>query len=316
MIDAYALIYKQIYTVKKMKNSILLHWFYLSLLVIFWGSTFALTKYALDVFSPLWIVAMRLTIGFSIIYSILRIRGEHLPRGFTNWLWLVLVGMTAFLPFYLICWGTIYLETNISGILFGIGPLFTVIAAHFLVPNEKLNFIKLLGIIFGFLGLYVLLFKDIENSGSSSSYSSLLPQIAILLAAIGYSIQNIAVNLMPNISLMQKTSGSFLVGSLFALIVAISSEGIPNILITDISFISVLIMGIFSTAMASMVMFNLTKIAGPTFVSLTHYILPVYVVVLGTLLLNENITIAQITGMIIILFGIIVTRYGSRLKKN
>ena len=147
-----------------MKNPVLLHWFYLSLLVIFWGSTFALTKYALDVFSPLWIVAMRLTIGFSIIYSILRIRGEHLPRGLINWLWLVLVGMTAFFPFYLICWGTIYLETNISGILFGIGPLFTVIAAHFLVPNEKLNLIKFLGIIFGFLGLYVLLFKDIENS--------------------------------------------------------------------------------------------------------------------------------------------------------
>ena len=124
-----------------MKNPVLLHWFYLSLLVIFWGSTFALTKYALDVFSPLWIVAMRLTIGFSIIYSILKIRGEHLPRGFINWLWLVLVGMTAFLPFYLICWGTIYLDTNISGILFGIGPLFTVMAAHFLVPNEKLNLI-------------------------------------------------------------------------------------------------------------------------------------------------------------------------------
>ncbi|MEC7927762.1 MAG: DMT family transporter, partial [Pseudomonadota bacterium] len=142
-----------------MKTSSLINWFYLSLLVIFWGSTFALTKYALDDFSPLWIVSLRLSIGFVIIYSILKLRGETLPTGIVNWAWLALIGMTAFFPFFLICWGTQYLDTNIGGILFGIGPLFTVLAAHFLVPNEKLNRLKLFGVIIGFAGLYILLFE-------------------------------------------------------------------------------------------------------------------------------------------------------------
>tara|TARA_B110000438_G_scaffold302764_1_gene361525 strand:+ start:154 stop:1050 length:897 start_codon:yes stop_codon:yes gene_type:complete len=298
-----------------MKNSSLLNWFYLSLLVIFWGSTFALTKYALVDFSPLWIVAIRLAIGFIIIFSILKFKGEKLPRGYINWLWLFLIGMTAFIPFFLICWGTIYLDTSIGGILFGIGPLFTIIAAHFLVQNEKLNLIKFFGVVFGFIGLYSLLSEDL-SAVNDSTYHNLFPQIAILLAAIGYSIQNIAVNIMPNISLMQKTSGSFLIGSSFAIGIALFAEGAPSIVILDISFISVLIMGIFSTAMASIVMFNLTKIAGPTFVSLTHYVLPIYVVLVGTLFLKETLQFSQVLGMVIIIFGIIVTRFGSRQKNS
>ncbi len=298
-----------------MKNSSLMNWFYLSLLVVFWGSTFALTKYALNDFSPLWIVSLRLSVGFIIIYSILKLRGENLPTGLVNWAWLALVGLTAFFPFFLICWGTQYLDTNISGILFGIGPIFTVLAAHFLVPNEKLNMLKFFGVIIGFAGLYILLFEKTNTSITSNDFEK-LSQISILLAAIGYSIQNIAVNVMPNITLMQKTSGSFLFASSFAFITAMLFEGPPIIEIFNISFISVLLMGIFSTAMASMVMFNLTKVAGPTFVSLTHYILPVYVVVLGGFLLKEDIRLSQIIGMFVILVGIVLTRIGSNKISN
>ena len=298
-----------------MKNSSLMNWFYLSLLVVFWGSTFALTKYALYDFSPLWIVSLRLSVGFIIIYSILKLRGENLPTGLVNWAWLALVGLTAFFPFFLICWGTQYLDTNISGILFGIGPIFTVLAAHFLVPNEKLNMVKFFGVIIGFAGLYILLFEKTNTSITSNDFE-MLSQISILLAAIGYSIQNIAVNVMPNITLMQKTSGSFLFASSFAFITAMLFEGPPIIEIFNISFISVLLMGIFSTAMASMVMFNLTKVAGPTFVSLTHYILPVYVVVLGGFLLKEDIRLSQIIGMFVILVGIVLTRIGSNKISN
>tara|TARA_B100000941_G_scaffold137207_1_gene97237 strand:+ start:1642 stop:2538 length:897 start_codon:yes stop_codon:yes gene_type:complete len=298
-----------------MKNSSLMNWFYLSLLVVFWGSTFALTKYALYDFSPLWIVSLRLSVGFIIIYSILKLRGENLPTGLVNWAWLALVGLTAFFPFFLICWGTQYLDTNISGILFGIGPIFTVLAAHFLVPNEKLNMLKFFGVIIGFAGLYILLFEKTNTSITSNDFE-MLSQISILLAAIGYSIQNIAVNVMPNITLMQKTSGSFLFASSFAFITAMLFEGPPIIEIFNISFISVLLMGIFSTAMASMVMFNLTKVAGPTFVSLTHYILPVYVVVLGGFLLKEDIRLSQIIGMFVILAGIVLTRIGSNKISN
>ena len=298
-----------------MKNSSLMNWFYLSLLVVFWGSTFALTKYALNDFSPLWIVSLRLSVGFIIIYSILKLRGENLPTGLVNWAWLALVGLTAFFPFFLICWGTQYLDTNISGILFGIGPIFTVLAAHFLVPNEKLNMLKFFGVIIGFAGLYILLFEKTNTSITYNDFE-MLSQISILLAAIGYSIQNIAVNVMPNITLMQKTSGSFLFASSFAFITAMLFEGPPIIEIFNISFISVLLMGIFSTAMASMVMFNLTKVAGPTFVSLTHYILPVYVVVLGGFLLKEDIRLSQIIGMFVILVGIVLTRIGSNKISN
>ena len=75
-------------------------------------------------------------------------------------------------------------------------------------------------------------------------------------------------------------------------------------------------MGVFSTAMVSMVMFNLTKVAGPTFVSLTHYVLPVYVVILGSFLLKEDIHLYQIIGMFVILAGIVLNEDSSNKLAN
>jgi drug/metabolite transporter (DMT)-like permease len=61
-------------------------------------------------------------------------------------------------------------------------------------------------------------------------------------------------------------------------------------------------------------MFHLSKIAGPTFVSMTHYLLPPYVVILGVVALNEKISIEQITAVLVIIIGIVVSR--SKQKKN
>jgi len=285
----------------------LLNWIFLSMLVIFWGSTFALTKFALTTYSPMWITAIRLLSGFLVIYILLRINGENLPTGIINWLWLTLIGFTAAIPFFLICWATQYIDTGIGGVLFGIGPLFTAIVAHFFIISERINISKILGLIIGFIGICILLNKDLIHA-LDSNLSYLLPQIAIIVAAMGYSIQIICVRIMPDISLLQKTSGGFLVGAIISTILALLLDGLPDIALTDSSFLSILIMGFFSTAMAGIVMFHLSKIAGPTFVSTTHYLLPPYVVFLGVVALNEKISIEQIIAVLVIIIGIVVSR--------
>jgi drug/metabolite transporter (DMT)-like permease len=285
----------------------MLNWIFLSMLVIFWGSTFALTKFALATYSPLWIVAIRLLSGFIVIYILLRLNGENLPTGIINWIWLTIIGLTASIPFFLICWSTQYIDTGIGGVLFGIGPLFTAFIAHFFIVSERINFSKVLGLIIGFIGICILLNKDLIHA-LDSNINYLLPQIAIIIAAMGYSIQIICVRIMPDISLLQKTSGGFLVGAIISIILALLSDGLPNISLTDSAFLSVLVMGFFSTAMAGLVMFHLSKIAGPTFVSITHYLLPPYVVILGVIVLNEKISIEQIIAVLVIIIGIVVSR--------
>ena len=111
--------------------------------------------------------------------------------------------------FILICWSTQYIDTGIGGVLFGIGPLFTAFIAHFFIVSERINISKVLGLIIGFIGICILLNKDLIHALDSNIHY-LLPQIAIIIAAMGYSIQIICVRIMPDISLLQKTSGGFL----------------------------------------------------------------------------------------------------------
>ena len=86
----------------------LTHWLALAFLVVAWGSSFALTKIAVQSVAPIWMPAARILIAAVILMIALRARGGALPRGLRNWAWLLWLGATGtILPFYLISWASL-----------------------------------------------------------------------------------------------------------------------------------------------------------------------------------------------------------------
>lgn len=286
-------------------------WMSLLCLVVCWGSTFALTKVALETLPPLWILAGRLVVGASALMAILFLRGERLPRRLDVWMWLALIGGLGALPIFLISWGTQHIDTALSGILFGMSPLVTIAIAHFVVPGEHMTAPKAAGFAVGFCGLVVLFgpsaLTDIGGGGMT-----LLAQLAMVGAASGYAIRSICAKMMPEISAFQKGAGSFLCATIIAVPLAFILEAEFPAHISARSLAATATMGLLATAISGVVMFRLIHSAGPSFLSLTNYLIPVYVVMLGTTLLGEQLSTQALVALGLIVSGIAVSEWRRR----
>ena len=71
-------------------------------------------------------------------------------------------------------------------------------------------------------------------------------------------------------------------------------------------------MGLFATALSGVVMFRLIHNAGPSFLSLTNYLIPIYVLLLGITLLGEQISVQALVALGLIVSGIAVSEWRRR----
>jgi len=289
-------------------------WLSLLFLVACWGSTFALTKTALESMTPLWIVSLRLCIGVIAVMAVLRLRRERLPRRPVLWAWLAVIGSLAVVPFFLISWGSQHIDTGLSGILFGIGPLVTIAIAHFVVPGERMTLFKLSGLVVGFCGLVVLIGPG-ALAGLGGGDLELLAQFAMVGAAAGYSVQGICAKLMPDLSPIQKSAGAFLCAAIISIPLAWTMEADLPLGASWRSLAATAAMGVFATALAGTVMFRLIHSAGPTFLSLTHYLIPLYVLVLGVVLLGEETSARELLALALVVSGIALSEWRGHARQ-
>lgn len=293
----------------------LVDWASLALLVACWGSTFAFTKVALETMAPMWIVAFRLCIGLLAVLALLARRGERLPRNAGIWGWLAAIGALALTPFFLICWGTRYIDTNLAGILFGIGPLVTIGLAHFVVAGERMTIGRAVGFLVGFAGLVILIGPEALAGIGGADSTRLFAQLALVGAASGYALQGICAKIMPDISPVQKSAGAFLVAAAASIPLAAMTETVSPLEASTRSLIATACMGVFSTGLAGIVMFRLIASAGPTFLSLTNYLIPIFVLVVGVALLGERIHTDSLVALVLIVLGIALSEWHGKNRR-
>ncbi len=288
------------------------HWLGLAVLVAVWGSSFAMTKIAVETISPAYVVALRMWVSIAVIAPLLLIRGEKMQGGWRIWLWYILLGAIGnIIPFMLITWGTKYIASGLAGILMGMVPLVVVSLAHFFVPGERLTPKKSLGFLIGFSGVIVLIgpaaLLDISRSGTA-----LLAQIAILGATLCYAAHTISARLMPPVSTYQKTFGVLLAAAIISVPVALvlSPQGLVGA--SALSLSMTVLLGIFPTAIAGLILFWLITEAGPSFVSVSNYLIPAFALTLGVIWLGEHLSLRMLAGFALILSGVWISQMRRR----
>ena len=290
-------------------------WASLLTLVVFWGSTFALTKIAVGTIPPVWIVCIRLWIALAVVLLALRWRGEALPDGLVIWAWLAPIAALAVTPFALITWGTQHIDTGLGGILIGAVPIFVAALAHFVVPGESMTLSRAAGVLLGFAGVILLVDPNALYSLGGDGLA-IWAQLAIVAAAFCYAVQGICARVMPDASAYQKSAGMLIIAAPvmlpFALIMA--PDGLAEASFTSI--LATIAIGLFPTALAGVVMFRLTARAGPTFVSLSSYLIPVFAVGLGAIAFGEVLELRAIQALFLILVGIALSEWRSRNAGN
>lgn len=289
-------------------------WIALMALVVMWGSAFLFTKLALDSFSPSMIVVGRLIIGAVLLVGLIIVTKQRPPKVDRVWLYFIaLAVMGNALPFTLITWGQQRIDSSLAGILMAVMPLIVIALARVFVPGERLTRGRVAGFILGFLGVLILLGPDVVIKSSSSSLE-LIAQLAVLGGAVCYSISVIIARLKPPVDPRVTAAMVTLIGAFLVTPPALNDHLIADS-VSGIAILAVLVLGIFSTGLASIVYFRLITTAGPVFLSLINYLIPVWAMLAGTIFLSEALPTRFIAALALILAGIWIShRPRSRSK--
>ncbi|PCJ86595.1 MAG: EamA family transporter [Hyphomicrobiales bacterium] len=283
------------------------HWYILFILVLFWGSSFAFNKIAVRDISPMWVVALRISIGAVLLIAYLFAKRLKFVPTKEHIAWFVGLGaLGTVAPFTLISWGVQFVPSSIAGILMATVPLAVIILAHFILPDEKLSSRKASGFLIGFVGVVILVgvggVTQLQN-GTMQLWALL----GITLAALCYALNGTLARHMPRIGNVEKSVGVLLAAALMALPMAWIFE--PNGLVgaNSASLLAVIVLGIFPTALATVLLFKVLTEAGASFLALSNYLVPVFAVFLGVTFLGETLVWSDWVGFGLVLSGILIT---------
>jgi drug/metabolite transporter (DMT)-like permease len=296
-----------------MKSSVtVVDWFLLALLVVSWGSSFAMTKVAVAALEPSWVMALRLAVAALALVPFAAMTGHSFTLPVQTWRGFIWLGLTGYVaPFLLISWGTHLVPSGVAGLLMGVIPLFMVMAAHVLLPDDRLTWLKAAGFVLGFLGILVLIMPN-ASLGSAFSGEALWGEFAILLGCVCYVAHSISAKRMGFLDPVLQTAAICLlsagIGAAFAFIQ--SPAGLMAM--TGAALWSVVGLGLLPTAFASVVMYRLMERTGPSFVSFSNYLVPLYAVLFGAATLGESLSWNMLAALALILAGIAISRMKPR----
>jgi drug/metabolite transporter (DMT)-like permease len=275
-------------------------------LAMIWGSSFLLIKVGVEEVDAFSLVSVRLGVAAIIFFIYMMATGRKFPRERKDQLTLVFVGLfNTAIPFVLISWGETQIDSGLATVLNSTVPLSTLIIAHFVLADERLNKAKVAGLVVGFLGVFVLTSRSLGDDSNS-----LLGQGAVLLGSASYAVAiNVLRLRLRHLDQFAVAGWTVVIGAI-AIITAtlLTVNPLPNP--ADVStkaILAMLTLAAVNTVVAYFLSFSLIKAWGVR-ASLVTYAMPPIGVTLGYLLLDEIIDWRLIAGAVLILFGIVVAK--------
>jgi drug/metabolite transporter (DMT)-like permease len=285
------------------------YWLMIAILGFVWGGTFLLIKIALDGITPFWLAAGRIGFAALLLCSVWGWRGFRLFHAERNWLSLGLIGVfSTAVPFMLINWGQQHVSSGFTGISMAAIPLMVLPLAHVFVPGEQMTLRRLIGFAIGFVGVALLIgSKAFESSGAELE---IYGRIACLSSAACYSVSSILTRRLPAVDPLGLAAVVLVIGSIIIVPVAWLAEGPPP-RPDNQTLLLVAFLGLVPTAAANFLRVIVVREAGPTFMTLTNYQVPVWAVVLGAVFLGEALPPLILLAMALILGGLGLSQLGA-----
>jgi len=292
-----------------MRESKSFDYFLLTVLAIIWASAFFNIKIATESFPALTIAFLRIFLGAIPVVLLCYIKKIKIEAFSKDWYWFAAIGfINLVIPFYLIAYGVKNVQSNLAAILMASTPLTAATLAHFFTKNEKINFVKTLGVLVGFSGI-VFLFSDNILINKNNIFSAFL----ILFGSCFYVLGGLLTLKISNKENENVTASILIWGSLILLPISIIADQswklvFPVFTPSLISSLSLLYLGVFSTGIAWLLRFYILKHNGLVFQAQVAYLIPIFGVLLGYLILNETITSKVIISMIAVIIGIYIVK--------
>jgi drug/metabolite transporter (DMT)-like permease len=278
-------------------------WVLLLILSALWGCSFFYFKILVAELPPFTVVLGRVGLAALLLNAYLFVRRDPLPRSPRLWGSFLVMGMlNNVIPFTLIAWGETHISSGLASILNATTPLFTVLVAHACTSSEKLNWSKGIGVLFGFLGVAVLIGP---TAGAGIQGGDTAGALACLAAAFAYAIAGIYGRRFRGLAPLKVATGQISGSTLLLIPLACLSDKPWTLpMPSNHAWEALAGLAVLSTAVAYMIYFRILATAGATNLLLVTFLLPVSALLLGVLFLGEAFTARACGGMMLIGCGL------------
>ena len=281
-----------------------LNWVLFIILSFIWGSSFILMKEGLEVLSAYQVASLRMLSGGIVLFPLaIKIFLQYNQQQKNYILASGLLG--SFFPAYLFCIAETKIDSALAGFLNSLTPILTMIIGG-IIFKSVFTRNKWIGVSIGLVGMAMLLLPE-----SSHGLENILFSMLVLVATVCYALNaNLVAAKLTDIGPVHIATLAF--GMLVppSLIILIAT-GFFELPLTEPAYLysvgSSVVLGVFGTAIASILFYVLLKRAGPLFASMVTYGIP-FVALFWGLIAGETIYMMQILGLIVILIGVYLAK--------
>ncbi|MEO0329174.1 MAG: DMT family transporter [Pseudomonadota bacterium] len=283
----------------------------LATLAAIFGASFMMTKVAVADVPPGTIAFARIVVAAAIIFVAMLMMRQTMSSLKGHWRMVFLAGLFGnALPFFLISWGQEEVDAGLTAILMAVMPLFTLFLAHFFTADEKLNIYRIIGFVLGLVGVAILIGID----KLASFGGSILREYAIMAAACCYGVHAILSKFIVQLPRYAVSAGVLIASTIWLLPIVLYLDQPWNLNPSGLSWLMIILLGIFPTALGTLMLFMLVGRQGAGFLSQINFLVPVFGVLWAILFLGEVLPANAVLALVIILIGIAIARIKSPSK--
>ncbi len=287
-------------------------WLIFLALGFMWGSSYLFIKIAVDDFGTFTLVALRLAVGSALLWTVLRLARQPLPRRPRMYGHLAVMALVNIaIPFMLITWAERNVESALAAVLTSLVPLVVAVLAPLFIHDEPLRVNGIVGLVVGFIGVIVLTSRELSGTGAD-----LVSDIALVGSSVSYaagavySRRNVR-GLPPMVPAVFQVTFAMLITGAIALLFEQPWSARPGL---D-GVVAIVWLGLIGSGFAYLAFFRLLAGWGATRTTLVAYVIPIVGIALGFLVLGEPIDGRMVAGTALVIGGIALVNspYGRRL---
>lgn len=266
-----------------------------------WGTAFLLMKLIGADIGAVPLAAVRGLMGAGLIGGWFLIRGGNiLPRG-REWRdWAVLGLVQGAIPNTLTVYALTQISAGMTSLIQASTPLIVAVFAHVMFAEERLTCRRGAGVLLGFAGMAILLAPAVL-AGRGGSLGGVL---AMAATALSYAVGNLYVRGIPNPRPGRLAFGQQLFSGLPLTALAFGLGGSSAFAAMPAHAGTLILLGVFATALPIALYMNILRLAGPTRGSMNGYLVPVWTILLGVAVLGETVGLREVVGAVVVLSGI------------
>ena len=286
--------------------------FLLILLAFIWGSAFFNIKIATYSYEPFTLALVRVIFASIPLFLLCKFKNIKIEAFGKNWNWYAVIGLCNIaIPFVLIAIGTAKINSYLAAILMSTTPLSGSILAHIFTKNEKLSYLKSLGVLIGFSGIILLFFDKVIINSSNYFYV-----LITILGSTFYCIGGLLTLKLKNKINENVTTSTTFWSVIFLLPLSLLFEAPWNANPTIESTLSLLYLGVVATGLAWLIRFKILTVNGLVFQTQVAYLIPIFGIMFGYFIMDEVITWKVLASLVVILLGIYIFKKNNKGLKN